>query len=72
MHAAHLGHPVAGDRKYGDPSFNAEMKRSGLKRLFLHASRLRIPQPTGPELRIEAPLPEDLAAFLARYERQPS
>ena len=25
VHAAHAGHPVAGDDKYGDPDFNREL-----------------------------------------------
>ncbi|MFW0056218.1 MAG: RluA family pseudouridine synthase [Coxiella endosymbiont of Dermacentor silvarum] len=38
VHAAHLGHPIAGDKKYGDKVFNREMKMLGLKRLFLHSA----------------------------------
>lgn len=38
VHAAHLGHPIAGDEKYGDTVFNREMKALGLKRLFLHSA----------------------------------
>ena len=72
VHAAHLGYPVAGDRKYGNAAFNAEMRRMGLRRLFLHASRLRVPRPGKPELKIEAPMAEDLAGFLARYEEASS
>jgi 23S rRNA pseudouridine955/2504/2580 synthase len=45
VHAAHLGHAVAGDDKYGDFEYNRYMRTFGLRRLFLHASRLafRIP-----------------------------
>ena len=39
VHAAHIGHPVAGDEKYGDREFNRRMREVGLKRLFLHAAR---------------------------------
>ena len=40
-HAQHIGHPVAGDDKYGDPEANARLRRDiGLKRLFLHAASL--------------------------------
>jgi 23S rRNA pseudouridine955/2504/2580 synthase len=40
-HALHIGHPVAGDDKYGDPEANARLRRDiGLKRLFLHAASL--------------------------------
>ncbi len=67
-HLASLGHPVAGDRKYGDFAFNREAKaRWGLKRLFLHAGSIQFPHPDdGRTLRLEAPLPADLRDVLAR------
>ena len=37
-HAQYIGHPVAGDRRYGVAEFNDEMRAMGLNRLFLHAS----------------------------------
>ena len=67
VHAAWLGHPVAGDRKYGDPDFNRAMRRLGLKRLFLHAARLEFRHPvSGERLCVEAPLSGDLAGVLRR------
>ena len=39
VHAQHIGHPLAGDEKYGDRDFNKAMRERGLKRLFLHAAR---------------------------------
>lgn len=40
-HAQHIGHPVAGDDKYGDPVVNKRLREQvGLKRMFLHASTL--------------------------------
>ncbi|MGO8968686.1 MAG: RluA family pseudouridine synthase [Myxococcaceae bacterium] len=67
-HFASLGHPVAGDRKYGDFAFNREAKaRWGLKRLFLHAGSIQFPHPEdGRTLRLEAPLPAELRDVLAR------
>jgi 23S rRNA pseudouridine955/2504/2580 synthase len=41
VHAVHAGHPVAGDTKYGDGDFNRYLKEQGLKRMFLHAWKLR-------------------------------
>jgi 23S rRNA pseudouridine955/2504/2580 synthase len=58
VHSAWMGHPVAGDDKYGDRDFNKMMKGYGLKRLFLHAWRLTITHPlSGETLPLEAPLP---------------
>ncbi len=67
-HLASLGHPVAGDRKYGDFAFNREAKaRWGLKRLFLHAGSIQFPHPEdGRTVRLEAPLPADLRDVLGR------
>ena len=40
-HARHIGHPVAGDDKYGDPEANRRLRdQAGLRRLFLHATSL--------------------------------
>lgn len=61
VHAAHIGHPLAGDDKYGQRDFNKTMKKVGLKRLFLHAWKLGISHPSSHEpLLIEAPIPEHL------------
>lgn len=62
VHAAALGHPVAGDTKYGDVAFNREIRKKGLRRLFLHASDIDLP--IGGGLSIHAPLTEDLSQLL--------
>ncbi len=42
VHAAHIGHPVAGDDKYGDKEANKKLSSQfGLKRLFLHAESMQ-------------------------------
>ena len=45
VHAAHAGHPVAGDVKYGNRIFNDIFKDYGLKRMFLHSSSLGFTRP---------------------------
>lgn len=71
VHAAHIGHAIAGDPKYGDRNFNAEMKALGLNRLFLHASWLQFPHPdTSSQVRMESPLPEDLQGILLKLENE--
>src|SRR5450755_4096678 len=67
-HLAALGHPVAGDKKYGDFAFNREVKaRWGLKRLFLHAGSIQFPHPEdGRTIQLEAPLPPELRDALTR------
>lgn len=65
VHADSIGHPIAGDGKYGDREFNREMRKVGLKRMFLHAGKLSVLalKKTG-EHQFRAPLPADLDAFL--------
>ncbi|HYR36360.1 MAG TPA: RluA family pseudouridine synthase [Burkholderiales bacterium] len=64
VHLAHAGHPVLGDDKYGDFELNRRLAKQGVRRLFLHAGRLAFAHPvTGERLRLEAPLPADMAAF---------
>jgi 23S rRNA pseudouridine955/2504/2580 synthase len=62
VHAASLGHPVAGDPRYGDPDFNRRLHGLGLRRLFLHAERLSFRLER--EYVFEAPLPEELERVL--------
>ncbi len=71
VHAAHMGHPVAGDERYGDPAFNTRLAAKRLKRLFLHASSLSLDWPEGGSLSVSAPLPDDLTRVLNRLASKP-
>lgn len=65
VHAASIDHPLAGDEKYGDWEFNRAMKKSGLKRLFLHAETLSFKMPTtGKQINLTAQLPDELQQCL--------
>jgi len=64
VHAQHAGHPVAGDDKYGDESFNESLRELGLKRMFLHAHSVSFERAKGGALSFNAPLPPELAAVL--------
>ena len=64
VHAAHAGHPVAGDEKYGDAAFNESMRALGLKRMFLHAHSVSFDWPEGGQFSINTPLPQDLGAVI--------
>jgi 23S rRNA pseudouridine955/2504/2580 synthase len=66
VHAAHVGHPLAGDEKYGDAAFNRLMaEQYGLRRLFLHAHSLDLPL-SGRDIAVSAPLDVELKAMLNR------
>ncbi len=72
VHAAHAGHPLAGDARYGDGEFNRRMERKRLRRLFLHAQALNFTTPSGDELLLSAPLPAELTRVLDRMKAKPS
>ncbi|MDH5833652.1 RluA family pseudouridine synthase [Luteimonas kalidii] len=68
VHAGHIGHPVAGDDKYGDPAVNRRLReQAGLKRLFLHAASLEFALEAGrvPYV-LNAPLVPELVEALDR------
>lgn len=74
VHAAHLGHPLAGDKLYGpDPSLMLRFMREGmtaelldqlkLDRQALHCTEVEFETERGKEI-FSAPPREDLAAFV--------
>jgi len=65
VHAASIGHAVAGDLKYGDKGFNRTIRGLGLNRLFLHAKKINLPwYEKGKNLEVTAVLDEDLNKLL--------
>lgn len=65
VHLQAIGHPVCGDPEYGAPGV------LGLKRQFLHATRLAFPHPlTGEPVEVLSPLPADLQSALAQAEQR--
>lgn len=63
VHLASIGHPVAGDTKYG------RKKIKNLPRHFLHAVSLTIALPSDKQKTFSAPLPPDLTKFLMSLEK---
>lgn len=64
VHAQFSGHPIAGDDKYTSREQNTFFVEKGLKRLFLHASRIELDNGEGKRLSFSAPLPGELQSFL--------
>ncbi|HEY9532833.1 MAG TPA: RluA family pseudouridine synthase [Burkholderiales bacterium] len=65
VHLAHAGHPVLGDDKYGDFDLNHRLEKQGVRRLFLHASRLAFAHPLSKEnIDLKAPLPAEMKNFV--------
>jgi 23S rRNA pseudouridine1911/1915/1917 synthase len=66
-HFAAIGHPLCGDPRYGHAG------RHGLRRQFLHSTRLALRHPaTGEELELTSALPDDLEAALERARGSPA
>ncbi|MDZ4187177.1 MAG: RluA family pseudouridine synthase [Hydrogenophaga sp.] len=64
VHLASAGYPIAGDDKYGDFELNRQLVRLGLKRMFLHAWRLRLTHPvTGNAMELHSDLPAELRTW---------
>lgn len=68
VHARHVGHPLVGDDKYGDPAVNAALAARGLDRLCLHAALLRF-RLDGKTYSLNSPLPTELRSGLERLTR---
>jgi len=68
VHAQHIGHPLAGDDKYGNRLINQRLRQqTGLKRLFLHAAKLEFSLEHSPQAyQLNAPLPPELERVLER------
>jgi 23S rRNA pseudouridine1911/1915/1917 synthase len=65
VHLQAIGHPVCGDPEYGTPGV------LGLRRQFLHATRLAFVHPlTGEPVEVISPLPPDLQSALAQAEQR--
>lgn len=71
VHCQHLGHPVAGDLRYGEKDFNSRLKSLGLKRMFLHAAVLSFPHPSNEKkIEIVAALPTELEELLINLGKE--
>jgi 23S rRNA pseudouridine955/2504/2580 synthase len=70
VHSAHIGHPVAGDDKYGEAEVNRRLREQiGLRRMFLHASTLEFALDAGrAPYSINAPLAPELMDVLDRLK----
>ncbi len=67
-HLKHIACPIIGDVRYGKGEHNRHFRSTyDLHRLALHAERIELDHPvTGDRVRVDAPLPADLADPLAR------
>lgn len=61
VHLSHIGHPVIGDKTYGNKETDLLAENIGIRRHFLHAARITFIHPfTGKTVDIKDEIPEDL------------
>jgi 23S rRNA pseudouridine955/2504/2580 synthase len=71
VHAQLEGHPIAGDRRYGDFEYNRALQKLGLQRMFLHAGYLKLNlSDLSQTLEFRAPLPEELRNLCKRLRKE--
>ncbi len=61
VHLASLSRPIAGDVRYGGALV---VSGHAVPRLMLHAQALIFPHPGGGEMRLQAPIPKDMAKLV--------
>ena len=70
VHAQFVGCPLVGDEKYASQENLQRFRDFGVKRLFLHASRLSFyPLDSEDRISVEAPLPDELNQLLNQLEQ---
>jgi len=70
VHAQFAGHPIIGDDKYGVETVNSDMRKQGVKRLFLHAASLSVTLADGEKLFFKAPLEKNLTVAVDQLAQQ--
>ena len=65
VHMQAIGHPIAGDQKYGNQKTNQEFQKLGLNRQFLHAASLEFSF-KDQDHKIQTPLPSKLESILTQ------
>jgi 23S rRNA pseudouridine1911/1915/1917 synthase len=66
VHFTSIGFPLLGDTTYGNSKLNAIAYKLGLKRQFLHATKLQFIGPDQKSHTFNSPLPEELENFLQK------
>jgi len=66
VHAAHLGMPLVGDRRYSSTARQRFWRAQGLKRMFLHAHQLQFSTRDGEKQLVSSQLPSELRELLEK------
>jgi 23S rRNA pseudouridine955/2504/2580 synthase len=66
VHAAHLGMPLVGDRRYSSAERQKFWRSKGVRRMFLHAHQVSFISKDGEERLVSSPLPVELSRLLEK------
>ena len=70
VHAQLEGHPIAGDKRYGDFEYNREIQQMGAKRMYLHAEHMKLHLASlSQTVEYRAPYPEELKKLCKRLRK---
>jgi 23S rRNA pseudouridine955/2504/2580 synthase len=65
VHLAHIGAPIVGDQRYGNPQLDKKILQKKVHRLYLHAHRIVFTHPTkGRKLTLEAAQPNEFKELM--------
>ena len=68
VHAAHLGASLAADKRYSPSARQKFWKAQGLRRIFLHAHKIRFFTGDGEQQLVSSQLPDELRSLLEKLE----
>lgn len=70
VHARQEGHPLVGDKRYGDFEHNRQLAKIGFKRLFLHATYLKLKlMDISQNYEFTAPMPSELKGLCRQLRK---
>jgi len=67
VHAAHLGLPLVGDKRYSPAARQKFWKTQGIKRMFLHAHQVSFYTANGEHQLVSSNLPDNLSQLLENF-----
>jgi 23S rRNA pseudouridine955/2504/2580 synthase len=70
VHAQQEGYPLVGDKRYGDFEHNRDLAKKGFKRLFLHATYLKLKlMDISQNYEFTAPMPSELKSLCRQLRK---
>lgn len=69
IHLSYIGHPIANDSKYGNKTFNKEIKKLKINRMLLHSKTIKFKCPISKKIyEINAKYDSNMQTFIDNME----